>query len=415
MHIRKNALWAISLIFVYLLAFAGNGLPASEEEGSTFRQYRGVRPMGMGNAFAAIADDGDAFYYNPAGLTIARKPRIDLQPVRLIPTQDLFSELRTLDQLREDIKAINESDKPLEDPDLEDERRRLMDRMEGLMHKNLGLDAAAPARVILPLHVGNCGLAIGGIIHGWSESQIYIRRRGLRWADFVKDMLDDEVVYNIMAEMSYGGAAAIEVPIQPLPLEASFGLGVRRIHRWQMDDVDDPLGIEDMLEADFEERYFDPEDPWGSVVEGKGYSIDLGAIASFHDTANLAVVIQNLAGEIKYEEGADEELPQNLGVSAALNLAKLAAPDIPALDIILAAGLDKNDKTWERDGIVSKTRLGLELIWRLSSIALSGRIGSNYGYMTVGAGIQLLFLDLDYAFYRDPDTDWHAFSLNLAF
>ncbi len=424
MRIKKNILWLISFTFICLIAFAGNGFASSEKKESKLRQYRAVRPMGMGNAFAAIADDGDAFYYNPAGLTATKKFRLDLQPIRLIPTQDLFDELKNLDQLTQDIEAISENDKPLEDPELEDERRRLMDRMEGLMTDNLGLDAAAPARVIVPFHIGDYSLAIGGIIHGWSESQVYIQRRGLRWTDFVKNVLDDEIVYNVMTEMSYGGAAAIEIPIQPL--EMSFGLAIRRIHRWQMDDEENPLGIEDMLNQhgkdgiegtadDFKERYFDPEDPWASVVEGKGYSTDLGTIASFDDTVSLAGVLHDMIGKIEYEEGVDEELPQNLGISAALNLAKLATPDIPTLDIILAAGLDKNDETWERDGLVSKTRLGLEVIWGLPALALSGRIGSNYGYMTLGAGIQILFLDLDYAFYSDPDTDWHAFSLNLAF
>lgn len=31
-------------------------------------QFEGVRPLGMGNAFSAIADDSDALWYNPAGL-----------------------------------------------------------------------------------------------------------------------------------------------------------------------------------------------------------------------------------------------------------------------------------------------------------------------------------------------------------
>jgi len=426
MCIRRDIFWITGLTLICLLVFVANGFSDSGNTDTRLRQYRAVRPLGMAEAFAAIADDGDAFYYNPAGLANIRKLRIDLQPIKLIPTQDFYDEMRDLEQLIDDIEAINESEEPLEDPNLEDERRRLIDRMERLSQDNLGLDAAAPARIIVPLHVGDYSLAIGGIIHGWSESQVYIRRRGLKWADFVKDILDDEVVYNIMAETSYGGAAAIEVPIQPLPLELSFGLSARRIYRWQMDDEDDPLGIEDLISPDgkdgiegtaddFTERYFDPEDPWDSVLKGKGYSMDIGTIASFDDIFSLAVVLQNLVGKIEYEEEEDEEIPQNLGISAALNLAKLATPDIPTLDIILAAGLDKNDETWDTDEFIDKTRLGLEIIWSLPSIALSGRIGSNHGYLTLGTGVQLFFLDLDYAFFADQGTNWHAFSLNLAF
>ena len=110
MRIKKNILWLISFTFICLITFAGNGFAASEKKESKLRQYRAVRPMGMGNAFAAIADDGDAFYYNPAGLTATKKFRLDLQPIRLIPTQDLFDELKNLDQLKKDIEAVSESD-----------------------------------------------------------------------------------------------------------------------------------------------------------------------------------------------------------------------------------------------------------------------------------------------------------------
>jgi len=421
MRIRKNMSWLVSLIIIWLLACVESSFPALEDEVLEHRRYRSVRAMGMGNAFAAIADDGDAFYYNPAGLTSAGGIRVDLQPIRLIPTQDFYDEIKEIDQLMDDINAISESEYPLEDDDLGDERRRLMDRMKNLLGENLGLDAASPARVVVPLHVGGYGVAIGGIVHGWAESQVHAQRRGLHWNDFVKDVLDDEVFYNAMAEISYGGAAAVEVPFPPLPLEVSFGLAVRRTHRWQMTDEDDLLGIDDVINPDgkdgikgtaddFEERYFDPEDPWDSISKTKGYNIDIGALASFDDYINFAIVLQNLVGKIK-----DEKLPRDFGISAAVNLAKLPSPDVPMLDVILAAGVDNTDRTQDNSWIVDKTRLGLEIIWDMPLLALSGRIGSNHGYMTMGAGIQLAFLDLDYAFYGDQGTNWHAFSLNLAF
>jgi len=377
--------------------------------------------MGMGNAFAAIADDGDAFYYNPAGLTNADGIRVDLQPARLTITQDFYDEIRDLDQLMDDIKAIDESENPLEDPGLRDERRRIMDRMKRLLGENLGMDAAAPARVIVPLHAGDYAIAVGGIVHGWSESQIHIQRRGLHWNDFVKDMLDDKALYNVTAEISYGGAAAIEIPLAILPLEVSLGLGIRRTRRWQLTDKDDPLGIEDVINPDgkdavegtsddFKERYFDPEDPWDSVSEIKGYNVDIGTMASFDDSINFAIVLQNLIGKIE-----DDKLPRDFGISASVNLAKLPTPDVPMLDVILAAGLDNTDRSDDGSWIVDKTRLGLEVIWDMSLLALSGRLGSNHGHMTLGAGVQLAFLDFDYAFFGDQDANWHAFSLNLAF
>jgi hypothetical protein len=113
MSMRKDALWVANLILIWLVVFAENSLPSSEGNGTGSHQYRCVRPMGMGNAFVAIADDGDAFYYNPAGLTAVRKIRIDLQPIKFIPTQDLYDEFEDLDQLMDDVEAIRESAQPL--------------------------------------------------------------------------------------------------------------------------------------------------------------------------------------------------------------------------------------------------------------------------------------------------------------
>lgn len=417
MLIRKCMSVAASLMLIWFSA--ESSFSAFQDEGVADLPYRGVRPMGMGNVFAALSDDVDAFYYNPAGLAAARKLRINLQPVRFIPTQDFYDELRELEQLVDDIEAINASPNPLEDPNLKDERRRLTRRMERLLNDDLGVDVASPFRFIVPLHLGDYAVAIGGIAHAWSASQLYVQRRGLDWNDLVKDLLDDKLIYDIMAEASYGGAAAIEVPATTLPLEVSFGLAARRIHRWQMTDKDDPLGIEELINPygkdgiegtsdDFRERYFDPEDPLDSVSEAKGYSIDAGAIGWFRETASLGLAFRNVFGEI-----GDEKLPRNLEVSTALNLARLGGQGLQNLDIILAASSD-ND-IWGSGNIVDRTRLGVEVVWNLPLLAISGRAGSNYGYMTLGAGIQLAFLDFDYAFYSDKDADWHAFALNLAF
>ena len=35
--------------------------------------FEGVRPLGMGGAFTAVADDENALFYNPAGLARVRR------------------------------------------------------------------------------------------------------------------------------------------------------------------------------------------------------------------------------------------------------------------------------------------------------------------------------------------------------
>lgn len=63
-HLYKSVFGRVVLAATLL---AGMALPASAEQFSTF--YQGARPLGMGGAFTAVADDHNALFYNPAGLT----------------------------------------------------------------------------------------------------------------------------------------------------------------------------------------------------------------------------------------------------------------------------------------------------------------------------------------------------------
>jgi len=59
----KNRLFTFSLLFVFVLS-------------SSSYAYFGTRPMGMGGAFTAIADDANAAYWNPAGFAL--NPGVDI-------------------------------------------------------------------------------------------------------------------------------------------------------------------------------------------------------------------------------------------------------------------------------------------------------------------------------------------------
>lgn len=417
MNTNKKSFFIANLILACFLAFfVVEGISASEGNIAEEFHFRSVRAMGMGNTFAAVANDGDAIYYNPAGLTNIRRTIIDIQPVRIIPSQDVYDQLKNRKQLMDDLGALSETGDPLEDPNLEDERRRLMERMESLLADDFGLDAGIPVRAIVPFHIGSYGLAIGLMSHGWSMTEVAVERRGLDWSNFVMDVLDDEVIYDSLVEASYGAAAAVELPLTPLPLEMSFGLSARRLKRWRLTDRDDPLGLDDLLNPfgpdgiegnsdDLKARYFDPDDPWSNVSEGKGYCVDAGVIGSFNDAINLAVVARNAMGNVEYEDGTDDELPVDFSASGSVNLTRLSGPGIPLMDVIVAGEVNEDEEI----------RLGLEVVWDMPLLELSGRIGSNDGYLTFGAGIDLLFLDFDYAFYSDQNTDWHAFALSLSF
>jgi hypothetical protein len=407
-------------VLVFIILFAQTNNISANTENWDF-QYRGVRAMGMGNAFGAVSDDGDAFYYNPSGLTSIRKFRLDLQPVRVIPTEVFYNETKDINDVLDDIDRIGDSSNPLGDPSLSDERQRLMNKLQRLIDGQLGLDIAVPIRVMLPLHIGDYGVTVGAMAHEWVGAQIDVRKRGLDWGNFVIDMLDDEIFYKIISERVYGISSAICFPIQP-SLTLSLGLNAKRIERDILTNENNPMYFADLINTrgqddikgtadDFENRFFDPNDPISSMLFGSGFCVDSGVMTSMlDDVIKVGVSCRNLLGKIEYDDVEDETLKRLFNASMAVNVAKIPKPNIPMIDLIVSG---------DYTGIGSdnpRPRVGVELIWKpLSLISISGRVGNNNGFLTLGAGIQLFFLDMDYAFYGDEITNWHAVSLNLSF
>ena len=417
MVIKRNLLLFASLMFVSI--FIASELFASGVE-SIVSQYKSIRPMGMGNIFTTITDNGDAFYYNPAGIANINHPLFAFQPLRLLITRDLYDEIGNITQLADDVGKVRQSDDPLNNPDVADERQRVLNRMERMFYETLGMDIATPTQITFPVNIRNFNLAIGATVNGWSESKVKVLRHGLRWKSFAQDILDDEILYRIIAETSYGVTTAFKFPISllSLPIELSMGISAMKINQMLITDEDDLLSVSDLLNPngkdnikgtadDFENHFFNPDDPFACISKGEGYSVDAGVIVSLTNKAEVAFSLRNLMGKITYDK--TKKLPKDFAISIVVNLTKLPHLNIPMMDVILATGLDSlSNKT----GV----QLGLETILKpLKFLSISGRIGRNQGYTSLGAGVQLLFLDLDYAFYCDTFANWHAFSLKMAF
>ncbi len=63
-----NKFLLFSLCSLLIIFSNGHSEDVGNATGAFLNLGLGARPMGMGQAFCAIARDGDAFYYNPAGL-----------------------------------------------------------------------------------------------------------------------------------------------------------------------------------------------------------------------------------------------------------------------------------------------------------------------------------------------------------
>lgn len=68
--------------------------------------YRGVRAMGMGNAFTAIADDYDAIFYNPAGLALNRQISFHLLNPKFDASKD---DIKSVATIREAAQGLDSS------------------------------------------------------------------------------------------------------------------------------------------------------------------------------------------------------------------------------------------------------------------------------------------------------------------
>jgi hypothetical protein len=64
-------------------------IPAFASEPQVF--IRGIRPLGMGGAFVAIADDQNAVFYNPAGLTQRQGGMFTLFELPINISQDVLN------------------------------------------------------------------------------------------------------------------------------------------------------------------------------------------------------------------------------------------------------------------------------------------------------------------------------------
>lgn len=67
-----------NLFLILLLLAASAALTAGRYAGDFMMVGAGVRSLGMGGAFASLADDGSAMYWNPAGISQIRKSEVSV-------------------------------------------------------------------------------------------------------------------------------------------------------------------------------------------------------------------------------------------------------------------------------------------------------------------------------------------------
>ena len=330
----------LALISIFVLIVSGPAASVYAKELSPM--FRGVRPLGMGNAFTAVANDENAIFYNPAGLNNIEgfgsfgliNPGIEISESVL----DLVKEMQ-------DIDTNNVND------------------ITALFREYIGVHQHMRAYAMPHVTTHNFGLAVLG--------------QGRVDAEFrnpVNPYADVNIAMDVVPVI--GGAYGFYKG------RLKLGLTAKMIMR---------EGINKTYDAtDVAAENFDPMD---DMKDGSGTGFDLGAIYDFGPDYRLhpaiGLTVQNVGG-VDLGDAGEELQRVNIGFGLIFDgpVDMLAAVDY--VDITANAGDDKD--------LPKRLHIGIEL---KLPILLSIRTGINQGYPTYGATLNLKAVKIEYAAYSE--------------
>ena len=321
------------------------GVPVCAEPLPLF--YQGIRPMGMGGAFTAVADDENAMFYNPAGLnSIKGFGGVELLSPLAEASTNTFQFARDMQDL-----ADAQTDAA--------QAQLASDLLDEWLGEHIHARASSFANVV----IHNFGLGIlgqgafDGAVHTVTGSNALDLRGGYDVAGLISGALGFSVVGGVL---QVGATGKI---IQRELLDQSY--------------TANDLVVQDGIDLDRD------------LQNGSGGGVDLGVRYATRLPLRPAfgVTVQNV-GDV--DLGDAGELKQQINVGLALT------PTIPfggvtlALDVVDLAGNLGTD-----NDLPKRIHAGLE--YRLSRM-LALRAGLNQGYGTAGVMLDLWLLKLAYAY-----------------
>ncbi len=372
-----------------MLALSMAPLSAMAEEPPAF--IESVRPLGMGGAFTAVADDNNTFFYNPAGMVMR--------------TGGQFTMLELVGGISQDTKTLadyisdNKDNLTHFDTLTHDQQESIINDIDNKISKlNARVYAAAdvasyvsgPHFMGMPIHVG--------------------------YGAFVK--------VDATAKLE---SSAARVPLVSYDVEGDAVVPISIAHRWNAPLVPGRIGVG--LTGKFLRRGQVRQDRISTTTLddikvppaaiGRGFGSDLGFLYQPTDRTNVGLMVQDFLGtKIHYDKAdAQDGFPEvdahssvirprtNIGV--ALTPKKLLwllptgdrwtfSADLRVLladdqHIVFQNGFRK--PMGENFG--THAYLGAEFRYWF----LRFRGGAYQGYPAAGLGIDIPFLKLDYAYY----------------
>ena len=309
--------------------------------------HRGVRPLGMGGAFTAVADDENALFYNPAGLSNIDTLQVGFGPLLEVSenTMDMYNDAQDTDF--DDTGEVTDF---------------LRDYVGEHQH----------GRVAFLPHVGFNIRDYGIMVAGLAQVTVDMDVRNPVWPEAHVDAVYD---YGLLA------GVGLKVPITGL----RAGATVKFISRQSLDET---YTATDIAADDFDQELDD------DLESGSGFGFDLGAIyrLPFFEVVDLDVglTVQNVP-EMDMGDAKPLETQANFGLAATKSFAGFDL--VAALDY-----MDLTNSYDEDDDPAKRLHMGAEV--QLPKI-LSLRAGLNQGYYTAGATVDFRFVRFDVATYGE--------------
>lgn len=362
-----------SIVALCILAGIFQAVPANAVEME--KLYSGIRPLGMGNAFAAVADDENAAFYNPAGLTYIEDGRLELiNPKIEISTSVL--------DFQKDAGNINTGDTTA----AVNMMRKYIGKHQhlgvsvfpnytgpdfeiGVLGK-LGLDAEvnSPSYPTLLADLKTDAGLILALGHSFMDDSLragvtlkYIQRKRFYKAFTAVDIANSSTTYNFNDNVKTA---------------SKFGADVG--FTYQIDDADwkprVALAVQNIGNMDFGDYQYNPASP--SVPNVYKQQINLGGSVTRDvgiGKTIIAIDYNDIAGNV----GTDNDKAKRLHIGGELKFAYI----------------------------------------------LALRAGFNQGYLSYGVGLNFRLIKIDYAYYKEEvgayagqrEDARHAVELSIGF
>lgn len=380
------------------MALMAAALSAAAVEQPT--QIRGARALGMGDAFTAVADDQNVFFYNPAGSVQRTGSLATLLDIPVTLSEDFVRFGKFVSDNETDLKNFT-SLPPARQAELANKINTTLVKL----------------RPTFGLGLPNTSYLSGPTANHWHWGWGLFAQASGRLG-FNPSVLVPSLYYDINADIvpmlniAKGWDGALF-----LPGRLGLGVNVKYLRRGSASDPNVSV-----LQLD---NYNSPP-----LQMGSGLGLDAGLLYRPTDRWNVGVTLMDAGGtqldfdSLDAKDGFAAKPARVSGIRQRVNVGLAWTParlgigpiGIPTGDRLLLA-VDFRDianadsKTFFDGGVIADSagkhiHLGAEYRWWFLRL----RGGANQGYSTVGGGLDLPLLKLDYAYYSD---EVGAFAGNL--